>query len=156
MEKVVLYRIQEDEKQTLGVLVHERKGDVFICKTLELPWRKNKPYISCIPEESYTVKWTHSPRFNRMMYLVTDVKGRSGIRIHPGNFYYEIQGCILLGSAFKDLNIDTRLDIVHSGQTVKHFEDRMAGNDFRLNIIPPFSDSPSLPSIITNYRGGMV
>jgi len=74
--------------------------------TGELPDRGNAPNLSRIPSETYLCKWTYSPAFKRMMYLVTGVDGRSGIRVHPANlmgdrtkgFKSHLYGCIALGN----------------------------------------------------------
>lgn len=50
-----------------------------------------------IPVGTYTVVVTPSIRFKRMLPLVIGVKGRTGIRFHPGNAAAETEGCILLG-----------------------------------------------------------
>lgn len=137
MEKVIIYRVHRDFKQNLGVLVHDRNADVFVCKTLELAWKDNARNISCIPADEYTVKWTYSPKFKRMMYLVMSVPNRDGIRMHPATYYKDLQGCIALGSAFKNIDMDSQLDIIHSGDTVKAFEERMNGKTFKLRIVDP-------------------
>ena len=70
----------------------------------ELPDRDNRPNLSCIPADTYEVDWTYSPAFGRMMYLVRNVEGRSGIRIHPANYMGDktkglrthLYGCIAL------------------------------------------------------------
>ena len=67
-------------------------------------------------------------------YEVLNVPNRSGIRIHSANFYTQIKGCIAMGDSHKDLNADQSLDVVHSGNTIKAFEDFMCKEDFILTI----------------------
>ena len=43
---------------------------------------ENADYI--IPDGTYTVSVTYSPRFKKMMPLISNVPGRSEIRIHGG------------------------------------------------------------------------
>ena len=50
-----------------------------------------------IPKGTYKVTLTWSPKFKRKLPLLSNVPGRRGIRIHPGNFYEDSSGCILLG-----------------------------------------------------------
>lgn len=65
-----------------------------LCKTVELPWRNNRPRISCIPEGQYPLRRRHSPRFKEH-FEVMDVKDRKYILFHPGNDAgRELRGCI--------------------------------------------------------------
>ena len=66
-------------------------------QTLELPWRDNKPGISCIPEGSYNLKQDHLS-VTTPTYRVTHVPGRSGIRFDIANRLTELQGCIAVGT----------------------------------------------------------
>lgn len=139
MDTCILNRYLNDDKQSLGVLV-VIKNDLWVAKTLELGWKNNQNSISCIPVGEYICKYTRSNRLSQLTkrdyftYEVLDVPGRSGIRIHSANYYNQLLGCIALGNALKDLNADTNLDLVHSGATVKAFENVMALQDFELII----------------------
>ena len=64
-------------------------GWVFICNTLE-----NKRYF--IPEGKYPVSTTYSPKFKRNLPLLSNVKNRSGIRVHRGTKPEHSRGCILV------------------------------------------------------------
>ncbi len=67
---------------------------VKLCATIELPWRNNKPRISCIPEGDYKLIKRYSPHFNVHLQLC-DVPGRELILIHPANdAVKELNGCI--------------------------------------------------------------
>ena len=58
---------------------------------------ENADYI--IPEGNYPVSVTFSPRFKRMLPLIGNVPGRSGIRIHRGTKPEHSKGCILVSAA---------------------------------------------------------
>ena len=58
---------------------------------------ENADYI--IPEGNYPVSVTFSPRFKRMLPLVLNVPGRSGIRFHRGTKAEHSRGCILVSAA---------------------------------------------------------
>ena len=74
-----------------GVLTF--KGEE-ICKTVELPWRDNRPRVSCIPEGKYKLRKRTSPKFKEH-FEVMDVKDRRFILFHPGNDAgKELRGCI--------------------------------------------------------------
>ena len=59
-----------------------------------LPTLENSEFI--IPEGKYELAMTWSPRYKKMMPLVCDVPGRSGIRIHTGTIPEHSKGCILM------------------------------------------------------------
>lgn len=131
---VEIKRERGTSKQTTGSLIAKNGQSVFTCKTLERPWLNNQKNISCIPVGEYEVKWNFSPKFLRYTYEITNVKNRGGIRFHKGNYYYDIEGCVLLGNGFVDINKDNILDIVNSTITVKAFENFMGKKPFTLKI----------------------
>lgn len=64
-------------------------GWMLICNSLE-----NKRYL--IPEGTYPISTTLSPKFKRYLPLLSNVKNRSGIRIHYGTKPEHSRGCILV------------------------------------------------------------
>jgi hypothetical protein len=52
---------------------------------------------TAIPTGIYTLLLTYSPKYKRIMPLVNNVKGYSGIRIHSGNTHKDTEGCLLVG-----------------------------------------------------------
>ncbi len=66
-------------------------------KDMEIATLENADYI--IPNGTYTIKVTYSPRFKRMLPLVMQVPGRSGIRFHRGTRPEHSKGCILVSAA---------------------------------------------------------
>ncbi|MDL2306632.1 DUF5675 family protein [Desulfovibrio sp. OttesenSCG-928-C06] len=85
----------------------------FKIATLELPWRDNRQYFSCIPAGDYLCRPYSSPHRAdgrpgkyQNVYQVLDVPGRSAILIHAGNwagdvklgYKTDVQGCILVGT----------------------------------------------------------
>ena len=63
----------------------------------EVATLENDDYI--IPSGTYPVRVTWSPKFKRMLPLVNNVPGRSGIRIHRGTKPEHSRGCILVSAA---------------------------------------------------------
>ena len=53
---------------------------------------------SAIPRGKYQLQATLSTRFGRVMPLLVNVPGFSGVRIHRGNKADDTSGCILLGA----------------------------------------------------------
>lgn len=69
-------------------------NNMFICYTIELPWKDNQPRISCIPEGTYPLTKRYSPKFKQHL-LVQGVEGRDVILIHPANdALKQLKGCI--------------------------------------------------------------
>lgn len=131
----------DDGKQTLGTLTVILDKELFVCKSLELPWEDNKNNISCIPKGSYLAMYTRSNRLSGaaghdvFTYEVMNVPGRAGIRIHSANYFFQLLGCIAMGDALKDINIDGELDVIHSGATVGKFNELMNKEDFMLHVL---------------------
>lgn len=128
---VILKRINDDGVQTLGELAYNG----FSCKTLELTWKDNKPNISCIPKGSYSVKWTFSLRLLKFTYEIQSVPNRSGIRFHGANFFFDLLGCIALGTGYQDINKDGKVDVLNSRITLQKLEDILQRKPFTLKII---------------------
>ena len=131
---LLINRIDYGPKQTLGEIfaLDSNNGILKQAVTLELPWKNNENRISCIPTGSYQVEKRISPKFGLHFYI-TNVKNRSFILIHPGNYYTHILGCVLIGSDFSDINNDGLLDVINSRNTLNSFLDLMP-HSFKLEI----------------------
>ena len=127
---VVIIRRWDDGTQFLGELTTNE----FSAKTMELSWKLNLKNISCIPRGLYTCRWTWSWKFMRYTYEVLNVPNRSGIRIHAGNFWFTLQGCIALGNKYGDLNQDKWADLINSRATISAFEKLFNKRNFILKI----------------------
>ena len=65
---------------------------------------------TAIPEGSYPLLVTPSPRFKCFLPLVQGVPGFEGIRIHAGNYPDDTQGCILVGeNKFRGMVVNSRI-----------------------------------------------
>ena len=132
--------------RTLGSLYSPQGG--ILAKILELPWLDNKRSISCIPEGTYEVTkqppipaddpnteedesgGRHPCPYSHFRF--TKVPGRSGILIHRGTDITHSQGCLLVGSRFKDYNTATP-GLAESGVKLQWLVDNMP-DAFRLLI----------------------
>jgi hypothetical protein len=141
MKQVILNRVSDDGEQTLGALSFmQDNGQVFLCKTLELPWKDNHAETSCIPAGTYNCSFTKSAKFTAreghdvFTYELENVPGRGGIRIHSANFFSDLLGCIALGGALQDINGDGEQDVVNSRNTIHAFENELHQQRFTLLI----------------------
>lgn len=140
MENIVnLCRMKRSNQGTRGILFFED----FNCQTLELPWRENQRNVSCIPAGDYKVKVRISPRYGQV-YWITEVKNRSFILIHSGNWAGDVKkgykthvnGCILLGQ--KRGLLQGQWAVLNSRITVKRFIRKTAYEPFTLKILESF------------------
>ncbi len=134
LKEVYLNSIVHDDRQSLGVLYLFTGADIFVAKSLELPWNDNKPQISCIPAGRYLCKRTWSPKHGEYQHEICNVPGRTGLRFDIANFVKQLLGCVCLGDAYKDINLDGNLDVIHSGETIRKFRELVGEEDFWLNV----------------------
>ena len=90
MVTIPLTRKIKDGKAVRGCLRFEGR---------EIATLENADYI--IPNGTYEVRVTWSPRFKRMLPLIGNVPGRSGIRIHRGTKPEHSKGCVLVSAAME-------------------------------------------------------
>lgn len=70
----------------------------------EITTLENADYI--IPDGTYPVSVTYSPRFQKNLPLIDKVPKRSGIRIHTGSRPEHSQGCVLVNARDKEKIIE--------------------------------------------------
>jgi hypothetical protein len=141
--KVVIIRGYR-EKETLGrlfifgdVLDWDYNQLLYDCCTIELPNKNNQHDISCIPEGIYDVVKYISPTKGQCFHVL-NVPNRDAILIHKGNYAtgvkVDTQGCILVGSNFKDINNDGNLDVENSTTTLTDLLELLP-DKFKLTIM---------------------
>ncbi len=105
--KIDLHRKWRKAGYSIGILYINGQR---ICETLEdtdRGLRSDMPLATikqlkvkgqtAIPTGTYQVTITYSPKFKKMLPLLTGVPGYDGIRIHSGNRAKDTEGCILCG-----------------------------------------------------------
>ena len=96
------------DESTIGTLTIDGKFECYILEdkdrginntlTLEQILKVKVYGKTCIPYGRYEVDWTMSARFKKMMPILLNVVGWSGIRIHSGNSEIDSLGCLLCGT----------------------------------------------------------
>ncbi len=106
---LMLYRYAKRENYTIGRLYFDKDK----CDTLEPPVRELKDIDgdgrfdspgegkiygnTAILPGRYKILMEYSPKFNRMMPYLQEVKGFTGIMLHPGNSVDDTAACVLVG-----------------------------------------------------------
>ena len=96
--ELTLNRIFLGSSATIGELW---VNDTHLCDTLEDRVRPEGEKVygkTAIPEGTYEVKLTHSPRFKKILPEILNVPNFTGIRIHCGNSSADSSGCVLVGT----------------------------------------------------------
>ena len=126
-----LVRVSAQEFGTFGVL--RTDATVPFAVTLELPWRHNEAWVSCIPPGHYTCKRVKSPKFGET-FEITGVPGRSDILFHAGNTVADVKGCVAVAEEFGGTDLDPI--IANSKRGYGEFMAKQAGvNTFELEIL---------------------
>ena len=91
MIEITLTRTRQEGKAVTGTLTFRllNREEPTTVPTLE-----NADHL--IPEGTYTVERTWSPKFKKFLPELIDVPDRFGIRIHRGTLPEHSRGCILL------------------------------------------------------------
>lgn len=128
--------------------IHGTEGQLFTkgfnCATMELPWNNNIRTYSCIPAGDYLCVKRFSPGRQKFTYWLKNVKGRSWILCHSGNWAgdtrkglrSDVLGCILLGK--KHAIWKNQRMIINSRITVNAFQDFLNWEPFILHIMEAF------------------
>ena len=117
------------EDGTFGVFIDEL---IPFALTLELPWKNNEPFVSCIPSGIYTCNRIKSPKFGNT-FQIMDVPGRYDILLHRGNIKRNTEGCVIVGEQFEYLY--NKVAVLASRKGFKEFMSKLKGeNAFSLLI----------------------
>lgn len=126
---LTLFRYNYADLCTQGIFLAD---GVYSGDSLELPWKSNAEFVSCIPEGEYELVWKETGHEIGPCYEVQNVEGRTGILIHKANDVLELEGCIAPGEKY--------------GETLWHSEKALnglhssCGNTVSLKIISAFKE----------------
>ena len=119
--KVIISREYLPEETKGALLVMKGAKKLLELVSLELAWRDNKSFISCIPEGMYICRKVIRPNGDHAI-SITNVKNRTFILMHIANFAagkkIQLEGCIAPGMYFEDLNGDGYIDSAQSTQAM--------------------------------------
>lgn len=124
-KRITLVRTFANEKETIGTI----KINDIIIYTLELPDLNNQKKISRIPAGIYPFNKRYSAKFNNH-FEILNVENRSAILVHKGNYYYNTEGCVLVGLGLKDINKDGIIDITDSGDALAILDNYLDEENF--------------------------
>lgn len=96
--ELTLNRIFLGSSATIGELLI---NDKHLCDTLEDRVRPEGEKIygkTAIPEGTYEMVLSYSPRFKKILPEILNVPNFTGIRIHCGNSSADSSGCVLVGT----------------------------------------------------------
>ena len=116
MKTLTLTRQINANEAVLGVLTGLSK----VLYTLEHEWNNNNPGTSCIPAGDYLCKphgWEKGNPFEfskTQVWEITNVKDRSAVLIHIGNYLKDTRGCVLVGTG---MQITQMLSMVSDSST---------------------------------------
>jgi hypothetical protein len=138
--RVGLRRTETSDEGTFGVFIFP---EGVVCNSLELPWRDNEPFFSCINVGTYICKLIESPNFGKC-FDVEDVEGRTLIRIHAANkagdvkkgYVSELKGCIAPGMDIGEM--DGQQAVYSSRTALNMLIDKLGADPFELVVEEEF------------------
>jgi hypothetical protein len=123
-------RIERRGSLAGGLIGYLTEGDRWLAYTLERAWKDNQADVSCVPCGDYPCKFEHSARFDRKLYELKGVPGRSECKFHVANYVHQLQGCIGLGLTLGSATMPIR----QSTPAIDRLHGSMQGEGFMLEV----------------------
>lgn len=125
--ELIRYKVKDDT--VMGVLV-DNNWNLGVYYTIEKTGKM-------IPEGSYWMKLTYSPKFKKDLPLIWSdkVSKNRGIRVHYGNCVKDTDGCILIGNAADLTSLEIYRSIPAVAQLVKAMDKSVTYSLFVRNEI---------------------
>ena len=130
MKTVIVRRFKITDKYAYGhCFVENTEGIVdYTGASLEKGWNDNKANISCIPRGTYELKYEYSNKFEKKLWEIYGVDGRSECKFHVAHDVKQLEGCIALGEAHVNFDSDPELEVNYSVKTLNKLHEMM-GDD---------------------------
>jgi hypothetical protein len=131
MKQLLLYRYKYTETTTIGKLYID---GVMFGYTLEDAVRPEGVKIygkTAIPEGTYPVTLSYSPRFKRMLPMINQVPDFQGVRFHGGNDHEDTEGCPLVAAHLAD---EDEVDMKIWGSLEEELVEELDGQEVMLTI----------------------
>lgn len=130
MKTVIIRRFKITNDYVYGHCFIEHTNGIvdYVGASIEKGWRDNKVGESCIPSGTYDLVYEESAKFNKKLWEIYGVKGRSECKFHVANNASGLQGCIALGKRHVNIDADPELEVNYSGDTLKKLH-AMMGSD---------------------------
>lgn len=127
--KVLLKRFWSDDKQsTATLLVLDEKGQpVYSQVSIERGDLNNKKNESRVPAGTYPLVLEMSPKFGYKLWELKKVPNRAECKIHPSNFWHQLNGCIAPGIGLKKIDKDGYYDVYESRKATLEFHKALEG-----------------------------
>lgn len=126
----------------MELIRYKVKGDTVMGVLVDNNWNLGVYYTieklgKMIPEGSYWMKLTHSPKFEKDLPLIWSdkVSKNRGIRVHYGNSVKDTDGCILIGNAADLTSLEIYRSIPAVAQLVKAMDKSVTYSLFVRNEI---------------------
>jgi hypothetical protein len=126
MKEIIITPFKSGAEFTLGKCTVDGE---FVGYSLEKGWKDNKKNVSCIPSGVYDVVLEYSNRFKKELWEIKGVPNRSECKFHAANFAYQLEGCIALGVAVKDIDGDGIPDVAGSRIAMRKFHKVLSGEE---------------------------
>ncbi len=118
--KLLVKAITKTDKSVISRLYINGHFECFTLEDVDRGLKKDMPLSilqkmkvagkTAIPEGSYKVTTSFSNRFQKILPILLDVPAFDGIRIHPGNYPEDTEGCLLLGNGIsKDMVTNSKI-----------------------------------------------
>ena len=147
MKHLTLIRDETSDEGTFSIgMLTQGENRLGWWDFIELPWRDNKPGISCVTPGLYIAKARMSPHFNRMVYELQNVPDREAIEVHVANwagdvelgYHSDLRGCMAPGTGRGELvppgGDMKQKAVLHSGIALDALFAATNGEDIQIEI----------------------